>query len=100
MASYRLRALARKDLEAIWDYTLETWGIDQAELYFAALFTCLDELARNPKLGKVRDEIMPGVRSFPQGRHIVFYEQDPSGIVILSVVHQSADIEAHFTPRR
>jgi len=27
MASYRLRALAQEDLEAIWDYTVEQWCI-------------------------------------------------------------------------
>ena len=96
MASYRLRTLARNDLEIIWDYTLEQWGIQQAERYFAALFTCFDDLARNPHMGKQRDDVMPGTRSFPQGRHVVFYEIDQDGIEIIGIVHQSADVETHF----
>jgi toxin ParE1/3/4 len=72
MASYRSRALARKDLELIWDYTLERWGIDQAERYLASLFSCFDDLSKNPKIGKPRDDVMPEARSFPQGRHVIF----------------------------
>ena len=96
MAFYRLRTLARNDLEIIWDYTLEQWGMQQAERYFAALFTCFDDLARNPQMGRQRDDVMPGFRSFPQGRHVVFYEIDQAGIEIIGIVHQSADVDAHF----
>ena len=98
MASYRLRTLARKDLEIIWDYTLAKRGINQAESYFSALFACFDDLTNNPKMGKPREDVMPGARSFPQGRHVIFYEIDHSGIEILGIVHQSADIERHFDP--
>jgi toxin ParE1/3/4 len=98
MATYRLRSLARKDLEFIWDYTLQQWGINQAERYFAALFDCFEDLTRNPNIGKPRDDVLPGTRSFPQGRHVIFYELDHAGIEILGIVHQSADIERHFEP--
>ena len=96
MASYRLRALARRDLEIIWDYTLEQWGNQQAERYFAALFTCFDDLARNPQMGRQRDDVMPGSCSFPQGRHVVFYEIDQAGIEIIGIVHRGADVETYF----
>ena len=96
MASYRLRSLARNDLEIISDYTLEQWGLQQAERYFEALFNCFDDLAGNPEMGKQRDDVIPGLRSFPQGRHIVFYEIDHTGIEIIGIVHQSADVEAYF----
>ncbi len=96
MASYRLRVLARNDLEIIWDYTVEQWGVPQAERYFEALFTCFDDLATNPQMGRQRDEVVPGIRSFPQGRHVVFYEIDLAGIEIVGIVHQSADVDAYF----
>ncbi len=93
---YRLRALARSDLESIWDFTLEEWGVDQAERYLSEVFACFDELAANPLLGRRRDEVKPGYRSFPQGRHTVFYKIESDGIEIIGVVHQSADVERHF----
>jgi toxin ParE1/3/4 len=96
MASYRLRSLARDDLEAIWDYTVEQWDIKQAERYLDILFGCFDDLAANPQLGRPRDDVKSGYRSFPQGRHVVFYVIEPSGIEIIGIVHQRADVDRHL----
>lgn len=94
--AYGLRALARQDLEEIWRYTFEQWGIEQAERYLAAMFTCFEDLAANPELGRERDDVKPGYRSFPQGRHVVFYTVGESSIQIIGIVHQSADVDRHF----
>lgn len=96
MVGYYLRELARDDLEAIWHYTADEWGVEQAESYLSVLFKCFDELSVNPHLGRQRDEILPGLRSFPQGRHVVFYEIGPSTIEIIGIVHQSADVSRHL----
>ena len=95
-AVYRLRALARKDLEAIWQYTFEQWGCVQAKRYLEAMFTCFEDLAANPQLGRERDDVKPGYRSFPQGRHVVFYTIGEFGIEIIGIVHQSADVEGRL----
>ena len=93
---YRLRALALEDLEEIWDYTFDQWGIEQAERYLDALFVCFDDLAKNPGLGKEREEVKRGYRSFPQGRHVIFYTTGQAEIEIIGIVHQSADINRHL----
>mgnify|MGYP001828754552 CR=1 FL=1 len=98
MATYHLRALARDDLEVIWDYTIEQWGIEQAENYLALLLACFEELAKNPEMGRQRDEILPCLRSFPQGRHVIFYEIGSSAIEVIGIVHQSADVNPHLDP--
>jgi toxin ParE1/3/4 len=64
--------------------------------YFEALFNCFDDIAANPYLGKPRDDVQTGSRSFPQGRHVIFYEIDQSGIEILAIVHQSADVVSYL----
>ena len=94
--AYRLRSVAKDDLETIWDYTYQQWGVDQAELYFSQLFDCFEKLALNPSIGRKRDDLLPGIMSFPEGRHMVFYENDGEGIVIISIVHQSADVNRHL----
>lgn len=96
MATYRLRSLARDDLKTIWNYTVEQWGIDQAERYLDILFTCFDDLAANPMLGRQRDEVKPGYRSFPQGRHVVFYKLESAGIEIIGIVHLRSDVDRHL----
>jgi toxin ParE1/3/4 len=95
-ATYALRELARADLEAIWVYTAEQWGVEQAERYLNGLFACLNDLAENPHLGRQRDEVKSGYRSFPQGRHVVFYVVVPAGIEVIGIVHQSADVDTHL----
>ena len=97
-AAYALRKLAVDDLEAIWVYTVEQWGVEQAEGYLTSLFSCFEDLAENPQLGRQRDEVKAGYRSFPQGRHVVFYMVVPAGIEVIGIVHQSADIDRHLGP--
>lgn len=94
--SFALRELARADLEAIWVYTAEQWGVEQAERYLQGLFDCFEELAANPRLGRERDEVKAGYRSFPQGRHVVFYVIASAGIEVIGIVHQSAEVDAHL----
>ena len=94
--TYALRELARTDLEAIWVYTVEQWGVEQAERYLQGLFDCFEELAANPRLGRERDDVKAGYRSFPQGRHVVFYVIASARIDVIGVVHQSADVDAHM----
>lgn len=97
MNVWRLRALALKDLESIRDFTLQRWGVSQTERYLGELFACFDELAANPGLGRPREELSPGCRSFPQGRHVVFYVIGDRGVEIIALVHQSADVEHHLS---
>jgi toxin ParE1/3/4 len=83
-------------MEAIWVYMVEEWGVEQAESYLQVIFDCLDELAANPRLGRERDDVKAGYRSFPQGRHTVFYLIASDGIEVIGIVHQSADVNAHL----
>jgi toxin ParE1/3/4 len=94
--NYALRELARSDLEAIWVYTAEHWGVERAERYLQGLFDCFGELAANPGLGRERDDVKAGYRSFPHGRHMVFYLMVSGSIEVIGIVHQSADIDAHL----
>jgi len=95
-STYALREFARADLEAIWIYTVEHWGIEQAERYLQGLFGCFEELASNPWLGRERNDVKAGYRSFPPGRQVVFYLIVPEGVEVIGFVHQSADVDTHL----
>lgn len=47
-------------------------------------------------MGRVRVELIPGVRSFAFGRYVVFYEPLPDGIDVVRVLHGSRDIDHVF----
>ena len=49
-------------------------------------------------MGRGRDELAPGVRSFPFGRYVIFYAPIDKEIVVIRVLHGSRDIDAVFNP--
>ena len=89
---YRLRALAQADLESIWLYTREEWGVTQADAYLEALIQRFDWLVKNPTLGKPRDDIKQGYFCFPEGMHLVFYILKNNQVEIIGIPHQQMDI--------
>jgi toxin ParE1/3/4 len=53
-------------------------------------------LAEQPEMGRVRDELLQGLRSFPVARYVIFYLTVPNGIDIVRVLHGSRDVNAIF----
>ena len=97
---YRLTRRAESDLEGIADYTLREWGRSQMTAYVTTLIDRFDWLAENPKVGRARSEVFPGLRSFREGSHIVFYRERDALIEIVGVPHMSMDIDAYFDNER
>jgi len=91
-ARYRIRELAQADLESIWFYTCEQWGVAQADTYIQALIQRFDWLAQNPTLGKSRDDIKKGYFCFPEGLHLVFYIIKSNYVEIIGIPHQRMDV--------
>ncbi len=53
-----------------------------------------------PMVGRARDELAPGVRSFPFGRYVVFYVPLEDGIDVVRMLHGARDIDAVFNPEQ
>lgn len=83
------------DIGAIWDYTAENWGPDQADRYIDSIRdTCL-ALAKGEIAGR-RVEVREGYLKFPVGRHLVFFRQSEAGLQVIRVLHQMMDTERHL----
>ncbi len=93
---YSLRELAQDDLESIWLYTVEKWGVVQADAYLEALIQRFDWLAENSASGKSRDDIKQGYYCFPEGLHLVFYIRKNNEIEIIGIPHQRMDIVGYL----
>lgn len=89
---YRLSQEADQDLEDIFDYTAREFGIDQAVSYVCGFEEVFVSLAANPGLGRKRDEIRKGLRSFVKESHTIFYRVLKDHINIVRVLHGSRDI--------
>jgi toxin ParE1/3/4 len=53
-------------------------------------------LGDNPRVGRRRDELRSGYRSFPVGEYLILYRIREPGVQILHVVHGRRDIEVLF----
>ena len=86
-AEYRLTPEAKRDLEAIWLYTLEEWGLEQANRYTDELTDVFAQLAAGPQLGTACDHIRTGYRRRRVGRHMVYYRMTDYGIAVVRILH-------------
>ena len=83
------------DILDIWEY-IAADSIVQADLWVDNLDRSLDLQATQPKMGREREELAPGLRSFAFGRYIVFFLPLEDGIDVVRVMHGSLDIEERF----
>jgi len=97
MSRIRLSEQAKVDLRAIWDYIgIERGYPDAAANQVEAIYDKLTLLSRNPLLGELREDLLPGLRIFSAGNYVIFYHPMADGIEVLGVIHGARDFEAMF----
>lgn len=97
MARVSRRPRAAADIVEIWDYIAED-SLEEADRWVDRLDEALQRLATQPLMGRARDELSAGLRSFPFGRYVVFYLPEPDGIDVVRVLHGSRDVDRAFGP--
>lgn len=93
---YELSAAADRDLQDIFDYTTEKFGFEQAVKYVSEFEILFSQLVNNPHLGKSRDEIKAGLKSFSKSSHVVFYRILRERIRIVRILHANRDMPKLF----
>ncbi|MFV1977618.1 MAG: type II toxin-antitoxin system RelE/ParE family toxin [Candidatus Scalindua sp.] len=96
MADYLIRPKATEDLENIWDYTFEAWGIEQADQYIKDLINACSTLAINSDMGLAREELHIGLHVHPSGKHLIFYLKIENGVDVVRILHERMDSSLHF----
>lgn len=96
MAEYRLTPAAERDLEAIWTYTVQRWGPEQANRYADILTAAFAELARSPKTAPACDHIRPGYRRGRVERHMIYFRITTYGIAIIRILHDRMDTQRYL----
>ena len=81
---------AELDLLDIWDY-IAVESFERADQFLDVLNEKLEMLANNPKLGRVRDELSLGLRSFPVRNHIIFNRPIAQGIDVIRILNSARD---------
>jgi toxin ParE1/3/4 len=88
VSTWKLTRKARSDFAEILLYTIDTWGEEQAERYRALLLHGFDLIAQKPGVGRPCKALVPGLCRFEQGKHVIFYKPDRTGIVVSRILHQ------------
>jgi toxin ParE1/3/4 len=94
MAKVHFTNKAIEDLEAIWKYTVKTWSVNQAEIYYGLLIDSCQKLATEPKLGKSYEIIEQHVLGFKTGQHLIFYRiVAAQEIEVIRILHGMMDLK-------
>ncbi|MDE1159444.1 MAG: type II toxin-antitoxin system RelE/ParE family toxin [Neorhizobium sp.] len=88
---YRLTPRAKRDLEDIWLYTVDTWSADKAEDYHAGLIAAFARLAAGKSRGR-RSDVRVDYWKYRVGSHVVFYKLTEDGIEVVRILHERMDV--------
>lgn len=82
---------ATADLKDIWSHIADD-DEDRADEVIDFLFEHCSNLLAMPSMGRARDELRPGVRSWPAKSWVVFYRVTPDNVEIIRVLHGRQDV--------
>ena len=91
-----LKGHARSDIAKIRKYTIKNWGNAPWEIYKKSLFNKLQNLANNPDIGMVIDEISPNAFRFPLNDHVIYYFRRDKDVVFVGVIPANMSPEKHL----
>ena len=93
---YRLSALAEQDLEKIWSYVAEDASPDTADRLIDAIIERFELLAEQPRMGRLRPEFGPGVRSFAVESCVIYYRNEGE-LLVARILHGRRDQAAAWS---
>ncbi|WP_413785976.1 type II toxin-antitoxin system RelE/ParE family toxin [Agrobacterium sp. rho-13.3] len=88
MKRYVLSPKARCDLNLIWDYAEETWGVAQAEVYLASIQKTLIGLCDRTVISQSANHIRENYRKISVGSHIIFFKENNDIVEVVRILHQ------------
>ena len=88
MAYYKITPEANNDLDRIWLFGLERFGLTQADKYYYAFIDHFAELANAPLLFPSVKHIRQGYRRSVCGSHSVYYRIHSEYIEIMRIIGQ------------
>jgi len=95
--AHRLAPQVEVELDEIWYYIARDSGsMEIADRLIDAITDRFFLLGNHPYVGRLRDDLRPGLRSFPAGQYVIIYRINGIDVVILHVMHGRRDIEAMF----
>ena len=83
---------ARRQLSDALVYSEQRWGREQRRRYGQILGDALRAIAENPAIGRRRDELAEGLRSYAIRSHILYYWIRDQQLVVAQILHAREDV--------
>lgn len=83
------------DVDEIWGFIAHD-SIDAAQNLVDEIERTVRKLADFPGIGRMRNELRNGLRSFPVGAYLIFYVERPAGIDVVHVIHGARRLRPFF----
>lgn len=87
------RPQAEADLALIHDHISDD-SPARARAFVALLRERCAPLRQFPEMGRVRNDLRPGLRSLPVDRYVVIYRVLGDAVEIVTIVHGSRDVDS------
>jgi toxin ParE1/3/4 len=92
----KLSPLAAHDIEQIWNYTANQFGIAHAEDYARQIWRAMEDIAAHPFIGQACPEIRAGYHRYRAGSHVRFHMVAENGVTLIPILHQGMDVGHQF----
>lgn len=95
--AHRLASQVEFELDDIWYYVArESGSIEIADRLIDSITDRFFLLAIHPYVGRLREDLRPGLRSFPVGQYVIIYRIEDADVLILHVLHGHRDVQRIF----
>jgi toxin ParE1/3/4 len=84
---------AKRDLDDVFGYTHEEWGLDQAFRYSDEMIHAVAQLSEFPNLGRDRSDLKERLRSLVVAHHVILYQVFDDLILVSRVIHERLDLD-------
>ena len=96
MIQIRFSESTKQDLRDIWRGLAEYSGLAFADSTLANIESKFRLLAQFPSSGRMRDELLVGLRSYPAGDFVIFYRILETTVEVVRILHGRRDIDVIF----
>jgi len=86
---------ATEDLENLWFYSQEQFGLLKADEYIGRI-SGIFELIATHEVGIKRPELGDSLYSLPVEKHVVFFLVSELVIIVIRILNQSQDVPRHL----
>lgn len=95
--AHRLASQVEFELDDIWYYVArESGSIEIADRLIDSITDRFFLLANHSYVGRLREDLRPGLRSFPVGQYVIIYRIEDADVLILHVLHSHRDVQRIF----